>query len=348
MNESRPPLLRVENLTTTFATERGEVTAVDGLSLHVRPGEILGIVGESGSGKSVTAASIMRLLDERSTAYEGRVLIGDVDVLELPEQRMRAFRGGRIAMIFQDPMTSLNPLATVGNQLVEAIRLHKPFTRRQAKELAIEMLERTGIPSPQERFRSYPHQLSGGQRQRVMIAMALACGPDLLIADEPTTALDVTTQKQILDLIVELRDELGMGTILITHDLGVVASTCDRVAVMYLGQIVEEAPVDELFRTPRHPYTRGLLQAMPAFDVVSTDRLYVIPGQVPPLTSIPSGCRFHERCAFAQEQCRTTRPELESTAAGTAVRCLRWPEVERVAIGAELATGGAAVLEEGR
>jgi len=325
---ARTPLLEVRDLTTRFATDRGVVTAVDRLSLTVAPGEILGIVGESGSGKSVTASSIMRLLDARATSYDGEVILDGVDLMALSEDEMRRQRGAKVAMVFQDPMTCLNPLMTVGAQIVEAIRLHRDVSKAEARAAAIEMLDRTGIPEPAQKFRSYPHQLSGGQRQRVMIAMALVCNPALLIADEPTTALDVTTQAQILDLIVELRDQLGMGTILITHDLGVVAQSCDRVAVMYLGQVVEEAPVAELFANPRHPYTRGLLRAMPAFDPQDASRLYVIPGQVPPLTAVPEGCRFRDRCAFATERCATVAPELEPAGEDRAVRCIRWREID--------------------
>jgi peptide/nickel transport system ATP-binding protein len=315
------PLLSVEDLTTSFATERGIVTAVDGISLHVNRGEILGLVGESGCGKSVTANSIMRLLDERTTRYSGAVKIDGRDLLAVDEEEMRHIRGKSVAMIFQDPMTSLNPLFTVGSQIVEAIRLHQSVSKARAREIAIEMLAKTRIPSPAERFSDYPHQLSGGMRQRVMIAMALACNPKLLIADEPTTALDVTTQAQILQLVSQLKDELQMGTILITHDLGVVASTCDRVAVMYLGQIVEQATVEELFARPRHPYTRGLLKSMPKVNDGPLKRLHVIRGNVPSLQNVPAACRFSDRCDFATEVCKTTAPPLEPVNEGGQVRC---------------------------
>jgi peptide/nickel transport system ATP-binding protein len=320
-------VLTVENLRTHFATERGRVTAVDGVSFSVDRGETLGIVGESGCGKSVTAESLMRLLDESSTTYEGRVQLIADDLLALPEAEMRRRRGRDIAMIFQDPMSSLNPVFTIGDQLVEGIRLHQGVSTAKAREIAVRMLELTNIPAPQQRMREYPHQLSGGMRQRVMIAMALSTRPKLLIADEPTTALDVTTQAQILDLIEDLRAEFEMGTIFITHDLGVVAEACDRVAVMYLGQIIEETDVGSLFDAPRHPYTRGLLASTPALEADPSEKLGTIPGRVPTLHNVPSGCRFADRCAHALDSCRTEVPALHEIEPGHTVRCFRAAEI---------------------
>jgi peptide/nickel transport system ATP-binding protein len=320
-------VLTVENLRTHFATERGRVTAVDGVSFSVDRGETLGLVGESGCGKSVTAESLMRLLDERSTTYEGRVQLLDDDLLALPEAEMRRRRGRDIAMIFQDPMSSLNPVFPVGDQLVEGIRLHQGVSTAQAREIAVRMLDLTNIPDPQRRMREYPHQLSGGMRQRVMIAMALSTRPKLLIADEPTTALDVTTQAQILDLIEELRSEFEMGTIFITHDLGVVAEVCDRVAVMYLGQIIEETDVVSLFDAPRHPYTRGLLASTPALEADPSEELGTIPGRVPTLHHVPPGCRFADRCAHALDSCRDEVPPLQEIEPGHTVRCFRAAEI---------------------
>ncbi|WP_255620645.1 ABC transporter ATP-binding protein [Pseudonocardia sp. DSM 110487] len=323
-------VLTVENLRTHFATERGRVTAVDDVSFSVDRGETLGIVGESGCGKSVTAESLMRLLDERSTTYEGRVVLASDDLLALPEAEMRRRRGRDVAMIFQDPMSSLNPVFTVGDQLVEGIRLHQGVATAQAHEMAVRMLELTNIAAPEQRMREYPHQLSGGMRQRVMIAMALSTRPKLLIADEPTTALDVTTQAQILDLIEELRAEFEMGTIFITHDLGVVAEVCDRVAVMYLGQIIEETDVVSLFDKPLHPYTRGLLASTPALEADPSEELGTIPGRVPTLHNVPSGCRFADRCAHALDSCRDEAPVLEEIEPGHTVRCLRAGELAGV------------------
>jgi peptide/nickel transport system ATP-binding protein len=323
-------VLTVEDLRTHFATERGRVTAVDGVSFTVDRGETLGIVGESGCGKSVTAESLMRLLDERSTTYEGRVVLASDDLLALPETEMRHRRGRDIAMIFQDPMSSLNPVFTVGDQLVEGIRLHQATSTARAREIAVRMLELTLVPDPERRMREYPHQLSGGMRQRVMIAMALSTRPKLLIADEPTTALDVTTQAQILDLIEELRSEFEMGTIFITHDLGVVAEVCDRVAVMYLGQIIEETDVASLFDGARHPYTRGLLASTPTLQADPDEELGTIPGRVPTLHDVPAGCRFAGRCAYAIDSCRTGAPALQEIEPGHSVRCFRAKELARV------------------
>jgi peptide/nickel transport system ATP-binding protein len=322
-------LLEVTELRTHFATERGEVTAVDGVSFHVDAGEILGLVGESGCGKSVTAESIMRLLDERSTHYSGQVVLDGINLLTLPDKEMRGVRGGRVAMVFQDPMTSLNPVYTIGNQLEEAIRLHQDgVSRDEAYAIAEQALAVTGIPSPAECLLRYPHELSGGMRQRVMIAMALSCRPKLLIADEPTTALDVTTQAQILQLIADLRDDSDMGTILITHDLGVVAEICTRVIVMYLGQIIEEAPVADIFTRPAHPYTRGLLASIPGLTGDRTLPLHVIGGKVPSLREVPPGCRFAARCPYAEQMCLEIPPELNQIDGGRAVRCHRHAELQ--------------------
>lgn len=331
-------VLAVRDLRTSFATEDGMVTAVDEISFAVARGEVLGIVGESGCGKSVTAESVMRLHDEDTTHYEGSVVFdGEADLLTLSEERMRTFRGGRLGMIFQDPMSSLNPVYTIGNQLTEAIRAHTDQSKKQAHDTAVRMLELTGIPEPGLRMRQYPHQLSGGQRQRVVIAMALSCEPDLLIADEPTTALDVTTQAQILELMADLRSRFNTGTLFITHDLGVVAEICDRVIVMYLGQIIEEADVHTLFDSPTHPYTRGLLLSTPSVDTDNSADLPVIEGAVPTLSNVPSGCRFAARCPFVTEECRQTDPPLRSyRPSGSAeavgehlVRCIRAEEIAR-------------------
>ena len=314
-------LLAVDNLTTRFATDRGIATAVDGVSFHVDAGETLGLVGESGCGKSVTSLSLLRLIAKPGEIdAAGSVRFKGRDLLTLSEAAMRAVRGNDIAMIFQEPMTSLNPVYPVGEQIAEAIRLHRRLGRKEAWTRAVEMLRLVGIPSPDQRAHDYPHQLSGGQRQRVMIAMALSCDPDLLIADEPTTALDVTIQAQILELLADLRARLGMAMILITHDLGVVADVCDRVAVMYAGQIVEEATTDDIFDNPGHPYTQGLLKAIPRIDAAS-ESLAVIPGQVPSPTAWPGGCRFHPRCPFVFDRCRVEPPRLRDLSPGQAVAC---------------------------
>ncbi|GAB4557947.1 MAG: ABC transporter ATP-binding protein [Haliangiales bacterium] len=297
--------------------------AIDGVSFTIGRGQTLGIVGESGCGKSVTALSIMRLIPEPP----GRVAAGAIryrgrDLLALSENAMRGVRGNQISMIFQEPMTSLNPVYTVGDQVAEAVRLHQGKSRRQALEVAIEMFRLVGIPAPEERVRNHPHQMSGGMRQRVMIAMALACRPDLLIADEPTTALDVTIQAQILRLLQRLQADLGMGILLITHDLGVVAETCDEVAVMYAGQVVEHADTATLFATPRHHYTAGLLRSVPAYeaDAGPRERLQEIPGSVPSLHQLPAGCAFQDRCAAVAERCRSEPPPLVRLGASE-VRC---------------------------
>jgi peptide/nickel transport system ATP-binding protein len=315
-------ILRINNLTTSFKTDRGIMKAVDGVSLHVQKGEILGLVGESGCGKSVTSQSIMRLYDEKYLVkYEGEILFDGVNLLKLPERKMQNVRGKDIAMVFQDSLSSLNPVFTVGNQIMEALRIHQGMKNAEAHERAIEMLRLVGIPSPEKRVDQYPHELSGGMRQRVMIACALCCQPKLLIADEPTTALDVTIQAQIMELIVELNRKLDMGVILITHDLSVVAETCSRVAVMYLGQIVEEAFVEALFDHPMHPYTLGLLKSIPKMDGDRLERLYVIEGMVPLLSQIPLGCRFRPRCPYASERCGEEMPPLQKVSETQSVRC---------------------------
>ncbi|NLS10366.1 ABC transporter ATP-binding protein [Nesterenkonia sp. MY13] len=352
-------LLEVADLRTSFATEDGVVTAVDGVSFSVERGEVLGIVGESGCGKSVTAESIMRLLDEDSTTYEGEVLFdGGTDLLNLPDDEMRRFRGGRLGMIFQDPMSSLNPVYTIGNQLIEALRTHTDLDKKAAYSRAVEMLTLTRIPDPELRMKQYPHQLSGGQRQRVVIAMALCCEPDLIIADEPTTALDVTTQAKILELMADLRHKSDAGTLFITHDLGVVAEICDRVIVMYLGQVIEDTDVHTLFNTPAHPYTRGLLASTPSVETDNSQDLPIIPGAVPTLKQVPYGCRFAARCPFAIEACREAPVELREYAGedavegvGHKVRCIRAEEIpgliaEQERRGGESADGFATDIAE--
>lgn len=315
-------LLEVKKLKTHFQTERGRVTAVDGVSFQIYEGEILGIVGESGCGKSVTSQSILRLLDEkRTTKYEGEILYKGQDLLKASSSQMQAIRGNEISMIFQDPLSSLNPVYTIGQQITEAILLHQKISKKEAREKAIEMIRLTGIPSAEKRVDEYPHQLSGGMRQRAMIAMALACRPKLLIADEPTTALDVTIQAQIMDMILEFNKELNMGVMLITHDLGVVAEVCTRVVVMYLGQIVEESDVDSLFSQPLHPYTQGLMQSIPHIDGDRSKPLFVIEGSVPSLHQIPKGCRFASRCPDANAQCHEEMPELMNHGDNRKVRC---------------------------
>ena len=321
-------ILEVKDLVVDFRTDRGKITAVNGVNLDVYKGKTLGVVGESGSGKSVTALSIMGLIQKPSgDVSSGQILYKGDDLLQKPVDDMRKIRGNKIAMIFQEPMTSLNPVFTVGNQIVEVLDLHQShLTDAQKVEKAIDMLKLVGIPSPEQRFKEYPHQLSGGMRQRVMIAIALACEPDILIADEPTTALDVTIQAQILDLMNKLQKDLGMGIIFITHDLGVVAETCDDVAVMYCGRIVERADVHTLFKEPKHPYTIGLMDSIPSFDSTTGDhkgRLPTIEGMVPSLFELPSGCSFQDRCSRVTEDCRGTKgvPALESLDKGHKVSC---------------------------
>ncbi len=334
------PLLRVRDLKTYFVTEQGGGTAraVDGVSFELFPGETLGIVGESGCGKTVTSLSVLRLIPEPPghirpgsfIEFEGR------NLLTLEPRELRAIRGNQIAMIFQEPMTSLNPVFTVGDQIAEAAIVHQGLSRGAARTRAIEMLKLVGIPDPAERVDHYPHQMSGGMRQRVMIAMALVCHPKLLIADEPTTALDVTIQAQILELLDRLQAELGMAVMLITHDLGLVAGSADRVVVMYAGQVVEQAPTAELFAHPLHPYTEGLLASVPRLDAPAArarGRLHSIPGQVPAATAWPGGCRFHPRCPYAWDRCRQEAPPLLDAGTGEpgshSVRCWLLTEPRR-------------------
>ncbi len=311
----------VDNLTIEFKTDKGLVRAVDGVSFEIPKGQTVGLVGESGCGKSVTALSIMRLIKSPPGRYAaGQILYEGRNLLELPESEMRHLRGNRISMIFQEPMTSLNPVFTIGDQISEAVRLHQGLDKSKALDKAVEMLDLVGIPSPRERAATYPHQLSGGMRQRVMIAMALACKPDLLIADEPTTALDVTIQAQIMELMLSLQKEIGMSILLITHDLGVVAETCNQVVVMYAGRVVEQADTNTLFSKPKHPYTVGLLNSVPS-NHGTGKRLKTIPGLVPNLLHLPQGCRFQERCDRVTDQCRGLEPELLNPDAKHAVRC---------------------------
>ncbi len=320
------PVLSVSSLRTHFHTRSGVVKAVDDLSFTIGAGETLAIVGESGCGKSMTALSIMRLLPPPGRSESGSIRLGDTDLLRLSSREMRALRGNDIAMIFQEPMTSLNPVLTVGRQIAEAVALHRRVSHAQAMRHAVEMLQRVHIPEPEQRAREYPHQMSGGMRQRAMIAMALACNPKLLIADEPTTALDVTIQAQILRLIVDLQRETGTAVLLITHDLGVVAETAHRVIVMYAGRKVEEAAVDDLFAAPQHPYMQGLLASIPhggllAGQATPDARLAEIPGIVPPLYALPEGCHFAPRCPRADDLCRATYPPLRETRPGHFVAC---------------------------
>ena len=318
-------LLEVRDLTTRFKVEGGEFTAVDGVSFSVEAGKTLGIVGESGCGKSVTSLSIMGLLPKgQGRISAGNIVFDGVDLTQLPPAAMRALRGNRIAMIFQEPMTSLNPAFTIGDQLIEAIRCHRTIDHATARAHAIEMLRRVRIPSPEERIDAYPHKLSGGMRQRVMIAMALACEPQLLIADEPTTALDVTIQAQVLELMRTLRADTGTAIILITHDLGVIAELADEVAVMYAGRVVERASVARLFDEPQHPYTIGLLGSMPKLHVAQV-RLAAIEGQVPTPTTVTAGCRFAARCPFVDARCHTAPPPLVEISTGHFAACWKAP-----------------------
>jgi len=320
-------LLEVQDLKTYFKVKAGRVHAVNGVSFGVKPGEKVGVVGESGCGKSVTALSIMRLVSQPPGEYAGGgILFEDQDLLDVSEKDMRKIRGGKIGMIFQDPMTCLNPTMTVGKQIGEALRIHLKLDKDEAQKRAISLLEQVGIPAAAERVNSYPHQFSGGMRQRVMIAIALACNPKLLIADEPTTALDVTVQAQILELIDGVATDFGMAVILITHDLGVVAGMTDRVVVMYAGKVVETAPTDELFANPRHPYTLGLLSSVPRLDEERHSQLRTIEGSPPDLVKPPTGCPFMPRCAFARAICRTM-PPLDPVAGNAAHLKACWVDV---------------------
>lgn len=317
------PLLEVRNLTTTFSTEEGAFSAVDNVSFALEKGKTLGLVGESGCGKSVTALSIMRLVESPPGKIAGgEVLFDGVDLLKLAEKEMRKIRGGRISMIFQEPVSSLNPVFTIGNQIAEAVRIHQKVSKKEAWDKAVQMLKLARMPEPAKRARSYPYQLSGGMCQRAMIAMALACNPDILIADEPTTALDVTIQAQILALIANLKEQFQMSVLLITHDLGIIAEQADRVVVMYAGAVFEEADVEEFFANPQNPYTLALLQSLPK-PGGRRERLKAIEGTVPSLTALPTGCRFQDRCPEAVEMCRKEEPPLKDIGNSHLCRCWR-------------------------
>ena len=320
--DGQGPLLDVTNLKTQFFTQDGVVKAVDGVSFHVNPGETLGIVGESGCGKSITALSLMRLIPTPpGKIVDGSIIFQGDNILEMSDEEVRNVRGNRIAMIFQDPMTSLNPVLTVNRQISEAVMLHLGMSKAEARERSVELLKMVGIPNAEERVGQYPHQFSGGMRQRVMIAMALSCNPDLIIADEPTTALDVTIQAQILELLTKIQADRGTGLIMITHDLGVVAGMTDRVNVMYAGHIVETAETDELFANPRHPYTLGLLNSIPRLDNQEKGRLKPIRGLPPDLIDLPNMCPFAPRCDFAEEQCFQQNPLLREVVPGHEIAC---------------------------
>ncbi len=325
------PLLEVHNLKTHFYTEDGVVRAVDGVNLELYPGEVIGLVGESGCGKSVTSLSIMRLIVPPGKVIDGKILLNGKDLLELPEGEMIKVRGNRISMIFQQPQTALNPVFKVKDQIAEVLNIHQDFGRQAGERRAVELLKMVGIPDPDRRADAYPHELSGGMAQRVMIAMALACVPEILIADEPTTALDVTIQAQILDLMRELREKMGTSVILITHDLGVISEMAERVAVMYAGEIVEQAEVNTLFDQPLHPYTQGLIGSIPVLGKLK-NRLAVIPGSVPNLVNLPPGCRFAPRCAarekFGLKICSESKPNLVEIKPGHLTRCWLYESAE--------------------
>jgi oligopeptide/dipeptide ABC transporter ATP-binding protein len=331
-------LLEVENLQTQFPTRAGLVKSVNGVSFYINEGELLGLVGESGCGKSMTALSIMRLIAPPGRIAGGSIKFKDEELTTASDERMREIRGNDIAMIFQDPMTSLNPVFTVGEQIAEALRLHRKLDKKQAWAAAIEAMKEVSIPSPERRVNDYPHQLSGGMRQRVMIAMALACDPELLIADEPTTALDVTIQAQILELLDNLRKTRKLAVLLITHDLGVVAETADRICVMYTGKIVEESDVDELFAKPKHPYTQGLLKSVPKLtvgEIAKDTRLQTIEGTVPSPTNLPDGCHFAPRCPFRMERCVHGEIPLYELPNNVKVRCVLYDEEQQPDIARE-------------
>lgn len=314
-------VLEVKNLTTELNTDRGIVKAVDNVSFSLKKGEILGLVGESGCGKSMTSMTIMRLLQEKQAKSSGEILFENKNLLELSEKDLNKIRGNQIAMIFQDVMTSLNPLMTIGMQIMEPLMIHLGMSKKDAKQKAIELLDAVGIAMPEKRMNEYPNSLSGGMRQRVMIAIALSCTPQILIADEPTTALDVTIQAQILELMKNIRDKYETSIVMISHDLGVIAELCDRAAVMYCGSIVEEGPVERIFENPVHPYTRGLLQSIPSLDK-KVEELESIPGMVPPLHDLPDGCRFADRCASCLNECKVTRPGWIEVEKEHYVRCM--------------------------
>jgi peptide/nickel transport system ATP-binding protein/oligopeptide transport system ATP-binding protein len=320
----QPPLLSVKALTTTFRTEAGVFPAVDGLSFDVAPGEVLGIVGESGSGKSVTALSILGLLpDPPGRIASGSIRFEGQEIVGMPKGQLRALRGPSIGMIFQEPMTSLNPVFRIGDQIIETIRAHEPVSKAQARQRAIGLLDRVGIAMPERRLDDYPHQLSGGMRQRVMIAIALACSPRLLLADEPTTALDVTIQAQLLDLLRDIQRETNMAVVIITHNMGVIAEFADRVLVMYAGRVAEQGTVDAVFTTPRHPYTQGLLASTPSLEREES-RLATIPGVLPQLTETLPGCRFAPRCARRSDACLHSKPPMVDTGQGQLAACFHW------------------------
>jgi peptide/nickel transport system ATP-binding protein/oligopeptide transport system ATP-binding protein len=331
MPDGAAPVLDVRGLKTVFRTRSGEVHAVNSVSFHLQPGELLGVVGESGSGKSVTMMSLIGLLPSPpADVREGQVLLEGRDLLRIGPDALRSVRGAEVGFVFQDPMTSLNPVFTVGDQIMEPLRTHMKMTRAQAETRAAELLDLVGIPDARKRLKSYPHQFSGGMRQRVMIAIALACDPKVLIADEPTTALDVTIQAQILELVRDLRSKLGMAIVWITHDLGVIAGIADRVMVMYAGQVVEQAPVRELFTNPRHPYTRALLKTIPSISGGRADRLQVIQGQPPVLGAAPTACPFRARCTHAIERCARENPARRAIGNGHDVACHWTPEAADV------------------
>lgn len=319
-------VLEVKNLKTHFFTKEGVSKAVDGVSFYLNKGETIGVVGESGCGKSMTSLSILNLIPSPpGKIVDGEILLHGKNIVGLSQEELRKIRGKKISMIFQEPMTSLNPVLTVGEQIAETIRLHEKLPRKQAWDKAVKMLRIVGIPSPEKRAKQEPYQLSGGMRQRVMIAMALACSPDVLIADEPTTALDVTIQAQILEILKDLQQKMGMSIIFITHDLGVVSEMCDKVAVMYAGQVIEEGVTEQLFEEPLHPYTRGLIDSLPKL-YEEQDELQTIEGSVPSPYHYPEGCRYADRCPFARELCRAAQPELIEMAEGRKVRCYQYSE----------------------
>lgn len=325
--KAKEQLLSVENLNVVFRTARGKMQAINDLNFYVDEKETLGIVGESGSGKSVTSLGIMGLLPEKTADIEGKILFEGKDLLSMTEKERRTYRGNHISMIFQEPMTSLNPLHTCGKQIMEPILLHQKLSKKEAKEKAIELLKLTGIPAAEQRFHEYPHQMSGGMRQRIMIAMALACDPKLLIADEPTTALDVTIQAQILELMKSLKKKRNMGIMMITHDLGIVSEMCDRVLVMYTGKVVEHGVIRDIMEHPLHPYTEGLIEAIPKIGD-EKEKLKNIEGMVPGLNDMPKGCSFHPRCPYAFDRCKEKRPGLTALDNGRQVRCFKYSDVE--------------------
>ncbi|XID92678.1 ABC transporter ATP-binding protein [Paenibacillaceae bacterium WGS1546] len=313
-------LLEVRDLATEFSTDQKTLRVVDGISFDVEHGQTVGLVGESGSGKSITSFSVMGLIKKPGRIAGGSIRLEGQELTDRSPRQMRKIRGKEIAMIFQEPMTSLNPVITIGEQIAESIRIHEGLSKRDAMQRALEMVKKVGIPMAETRLKQYPHQLSGGMRQRIMIAIALSCNPKLLIADEPTTALDVTIQAQILELMKELKQETGMGVLLVTHDLGVVAEICDKVIVLYAGQIVESGPVTQVFLNPQHPYTEALLKSIPS-SAGGRGKLYSIPGQVPSANAMPQHCRFHTRCPHAFDRCKTETPQLESVQEGHMVSC---------------------------